>query len=33
MVDNALKKVEEVRNNKQKEVKMAMIIYNYLLSL
>ena len=33
MVDNALKKVEEVRNNKQKEVKMATIIYNYLLSL
>lgn len=33
MVDNALKKVEEVRNNKQKEVKIATIIYNYLLSL
>lgn len=33
MVDNALKKVEEERNNKQKEVKIATIIYNYLLSL
>lgn len=33
MVDNALKKVEKVRNNKQKEVKIATIIYNYLLSL